>query len=67
MTDEEIRLCESLAEVARTAEREAEAGAPGGMVAVYVRLHVMHSLAAHEGHWARCQPCHMALAAVPAP
>ncbi len=67
MTAEELRLCESLADVATTAEREAKSGAPGEMVAVYVRLHVMHSLAAHEGHWGRCHPCHMALAAVPAP
>ncbi len=66
MTAEELRLCESLADVAATAEREAKAGAPAGMVAVYVRLHVMHGLAAHEGRWDRCQACHEALAAVPA-
>ncbi len=67
MTAEEIRLCEALADVAATAEHEAKAGAPSEMVAVYVRLHVMHGLAAHEGHWSRRAPCHMALAAVPAP
>ncbi len=58
---------EALNRIAEMAEREAATGAPGVMVAVYVRVAVMHSIAAHRGPWQKCDECHASLPAVRMP
>lgn len=47
--------------VAAMAKREADTGAPGGMVAVYVELALRHLDAGHGGDWWSCDVCHSAL------
>ena len=61
MTSEEARLRQSLREVAAMAKREANSGAPGGMIAVYVRIATDHAIADHDGPWQDCHDCHFAL------
>jgi hypothetical protein len=62
-----LRYWEALNRIARMAERESATGAPGGMVAVYVRLAVMHTIADHAGPWQECGECHFSLPAVRMP
>lgn len=58
--DDVERLEMGLLRVAERAQVEADAGAPGCMVAVYVKLDVRHLLARHEnGNGVDCDECLM--------
>jgi len=43
--------------IADRAKVEADAGAPGVMVAIYVQAEVTHLLAGHDGDEPDCEPC----------
>lgn len=50
--------CPTHEAVAAMARREADTGAPAGMVAVYVELALRHLAAEHDGPWQDCGDCH---------
>jgi hypothetical protein len=43
--------------IAERAKVEADAGAPGPMVAIYVQAEVDHLLGGHDGEEPDCEPC----------
>lgn len=62
MSTREERLELALLQVADRVKVEADAGAPGCMIAVYTRIEVMHALSDHDGPAQDCEPCYGALA-----
>ncbi len=48
---------QALRQVAERARVEADAGAPGPMVAIYVEAEAEHLIAGHEGDEANCDDC----------
>jgi hypothetical protein len=57
MADVEVTAA-AFRDIVTMARREADTGAPGGMVAVYVELALRHLTAGHRGIWQVCSPCH---------
>lgn len=54
---EERRLRAALTRIAGKARGEANDGAPAGMVATYIEIEVLHTLAAHDGDAQDCSVC----------
>ena len=48
---------ERLRHIADRAQVEADAGAPGPMIAIYVRMEVEHLIAGHDGDAMDCDAC----------
>lgn len=56
--DKTAKYVAALARISTLARREADAGAPAGMVATYVEIEVWHALVNHSGDAQRCDSCH---------